>query len=358
MKEQKIKTWQIVCASVLCAIFVLGVILAVIFGINNLPNEMNIPNNNVEDLDNPVIVDVQNEHGISLCVDDATTASDGTTSQSVNATVTPSYADATLQWNLAFKNPSSTWAKGKSVDSYMTIDVSNDTSCCTVKCDEAFGEQIILTAISLVNPSVSASCSIDYEKRIKDFSVEIKEKTAGLVSAISFSDDELQYTFTPILTLGVGTIDPTPTYTYQFTDEFNSALTGISAGPIGFVPNTTVTDINNELTFSVFRLSSSSSSSLCKSVVGYGEYQYGESLLDMFYQNQNKAETYILTCLASVKKAIKAYNGNVLKFTCSYTSSNGNGVVVSKIKEIPIGTCNFPSLEASGASLDKTTVIF
>lgn len=356
MKEQKFKTWQIVCASVLCAIFVLGAILAVIIGVNYTPNKLNMPNDKVEDSDNPIVVDVQDEHGILLCIDDATTASDGTTSQTVTATVTPSYADATLQWSLAFKNPSSTWANDKNIDSYMTIDVNNDTSCCTVTCNEAFGEQIILTAVSVVNSSVFASCSIDYEKRIQDFSVEIKEKTLGLVSAISFSDDELQYTFTPTLTLGVGTIDPTPTYTYQFTDEFNSALPDTFDGPIGFVPNTTVTDINNELTFS--KLSFRLVSNIYSAPVGYGEYQYGTSLANMLNQNYSKAESYILSCIASVKKAIKAYNGNVLKFTCSYTSSNGNGVTVSKVKEIPIGTCNFPSLEVSAASLDKTTMVF
>lgn len=349
MKFTKKQVWQIIGVCALVALMITGLVLGLVFG---LKNKAESPQEIQPQESSPLVIETIEENGIMLTSSEAITASDGTTSQTVTATVTPSYADATLQWSLAFKNPSSTWAKDKSVDSYMTIVVSNDTTYCTVQCNEAFGEQIILKATSIVNSSATASCTIDYEKRIQDFSIEIREKTAGIVSAIAFSDEELQYTFTPTLTLGVGTIEPTPTYTYQFTDEFNSALTGISATLIGFVPNTTVTDINSKLTFSVPNFSGN------PPFVGYGTYQFSSSFNQMLNNNPSQAMSYASTVASSVKKAIKAYNGNVLKFTCSYTSSNGNGVTVSKVKEIPIGTCNFPSLEASSASLDKTTMVF
>lgn len=74
----------------------------------------------------------------------------------------------TCDWSIAFKNPSSSWANGKSVSSYVTI-VKNGTTC-NIKCNEAFGEQIILTAVATADPSKTASITIDYAKKIENIS--------------------------------------------------------------------------------------------------------------------------------------------------------------------------------------------
>lgn len=93
-----------------------------------------------------------------------------TSSVTVSATIEP--ADATNQgvnWSVAFKNPSSKWANGKSVSSYISLEPSEKTV--VVTCRSSFGEQIILTAASAENPDIKATCTIDYVKPLGNISL-------------------------------------------------------------------------------------------------------------------------------------------------------------------------------------------
>ena len=101
----------------------------------------------------------------------ATTAADGTTVSSspitLEATITPDTAtDKSVKWSVAFVNPSSEWATGKTVTDYVSISSSGLT--CTVTCHQAFGEQIKITVTSNDNPEATDSCVVDYLKRVED----------------------------------------------------------------------------------------------------------------------------------------------------------------------------------------------
>lgn len=87
--------------------------------------------------------------------------------QTVTASITPSDAlNKEVDWSVAWKNPSSTWAKGKDVTDYMTITPTSDGALtATVECIEAFGEQVLVTATSRDNPSAKGSCTADYMQR-------------------------------------------------------------------------------------------------------------------------------------------------------------------------------------------------
>ena len=66
------------------------------------------------------------------------------TTVTVKAVIEP--ADATNQlvdWEIAFVNPSSEWATGKTVTDYVSLDADNSLTA-TVTFKEAFGEQICL----------------------------------------------------------------------------------------------------------------------------------------------------------------------------------------------------------------------
>lgn len=66
-------------------------------------------------------------------------------------------------YSLAFKNPSSAWATGKKVTDYATVtqpSVGSKTATLTVK--KAFGEQIIVTAVSNRDPSIQATRPVEY----------------------------------------------------------------------------------------------------------------------------------------------------------------------------------------------------
>lgn len=348
MKENisKNKVWQIIGVAVLCAVCVLTAVLGIVFGMNHSSEDLNV-SKDMSNQDNIVVETVQ-EQGIKLT--SATTASDGTTTKTITATVNPTSAAQNVEWTLRWQDKTSDWAKGKNVQDYVTY--SGDSTI-TLECKAPFGEQIIVRATSFADNTKYGECTLDYEKRILDFSVEIREKTAGIVSAISFSDNELEYTFVPSLSLGVGTIDCVPKYTYQFTDEFIAAFSDIPNGITSFTPNTSVMSIDSHLKFSKPSFSGNS-----PTLVGYGQYSFSSSLNQMIQRDPQKAFSLVSTVTTSVEKAINAYHGNVLKFTCSYNSSNGNGVTFSKVKEISIGTCDFSSLKAKSVSLSNDSIIF
>ena len=100
------------------------------------------------------------------------TASEGIT---VTATVLPETAvNKNVMWAVRFANASSEWATGKTASDYVTVTPDAENSrIATVVCNEAFGEQIILTVASAADPTKMASCTIDYAQSITDVSVKI-----------------------------------------------------------------------------------------------------------------------------------------------------------------------------------------
>lgn len=87
------------------------------------------------------------------------------TAYTITATVLP--ADATnkkIDWSISFVDPSSDWAQGKLVEDYVSLSFL-DTQA-TLSCLAAFGEQIQITASSMEDSTVSASCLVDYAQKI------------------------------------------------------------------------------------------------------------------------------------------------------------------------------------------------
>ena len=94
----------------------------------------------------------------------ATVSGDGLTADQKNVT-----------WSAAaFKNPSSSWASGKSVATYVTATPSKNTL--TVQCLKAFGEQIVVTATSTFNKAVSKQLTVDYKEKIEFTGVTVNSK--------------------------------------------------------------------------------------------------------------------------------------------------------------------------------------
>lgn len=125
------------------------------------------------------------------------------TAYTLTATVQPSYAtDKTVDWSVAFVDPESDWATGKTVTDYVTVTPDSDGSATAkVVCLKAFGERIKITVMSRSNPNVTAYCFVDYKEKL-------------LTAALSLSGgevDESVYTGTWQLA------DPT-------TTEFSYAL--------------------------------------------------------------------------------------------------------------------------------------
>ena len=86
----------------------------------------------------------------------------------ISATLTPENAtNQNVTWSVAWKNPSSSWARGKTVTDYVTVTPdSSNSKVATVTCVKAFSEQVIVTATAAGNTSVKKTCTVDYEKRM------------------------------------------------------------------------------------------------------------------------------------------------------------------------------------------------
>ena len=96
-------------------------------------------------------------------------------SVTITATITPSTAlNKKVDWSLGWKNPESAWAKGKTVTDYVTLTPSSDGSLtATISCIKEFSEQIIVTVVSRANENASATCNVDYVKRIKSTGLSV-----------------------------------------------------------------------------------------------------------------------------------------------------------------------------------------
>lgn len=148
----------------------------------------------VNDLNNNVVVTPQEGNGgIRLMAEfqpEITGSDDDSDYEgatlTITATVSPdNSADNTgLDWSMAFKNPSSAWATGKTLADYMTLTPSGTDAAgsktVSVKCLKPFGEQIVITATSQDNPEVTASCTADFAQRVESATLKFGDLNVNL----------------------------------------------------------------------------------------------------------------------------------------------------------------------------------
>ena len=152
------------------------------------------------------------EYGISAMAE---------TAYSLTATITPS--NATIQdvsWSCAFENPSSSWANGENVADYVslpnTYSLKNSFSVL-----QAFSEPVIITVKSVSNPSVSATCKVDYVKRVTNVAFTTRTgETSLTVNPLDGEDNALKVE----VTYSGGTVEPTITYSMKtVTGDFRES---------------------------------------------------------------------------------------------------------------------------------------
>ena len=97
------------------------------------------------------------------------------TAYTLTATVEPADAtDKTVDWSVAFVNPSSEWANGKTVTDYVTVTPASDGALtANVACLKQFGEQIKITVTARSNPAAYASCIADYRQKVESWSAMV-----------------------------------------------------------------------------------------------------------------------------------------------------------------------------------------
>ena len=164
------------------------------------------------------------------------------TAYTLTATVYPvSASDKTVDWTIAWANAESAWATGKTVTDYVTAQAQADGSTvCIVSCLQAFGEQIEVTVTSRANENATATCTLDYTKRLTNPMVYINGYGAsGYLELESFYQDppegETEGEDLPALQAaaleGLGTISDN--CTYQWKVEYNQAFLDVAYAALG-----------------------------------------------------------------------------------------------------------------------------
>lgn len=158
------------------------------------------------------------------------------TAYTLTATITPAdAANKAIDWTIAFKNASSTWATGKTVTDYSTVTPSSDGAMTAVVANvAAFGEQIVVKATSRDNAEAYATCTVEYLQRTTGYTLTLDGKTYSTTGATTnsatptFATTKSAYAtvtvnkstvYTRVNTDGVGYISVKP------TKEFKTAIT-------------------------------------------------------------------------------------------------------------------------------------
>lgn len=142
----------------------------------------------------------------------------------ITATVTPENAtNIALDWSVAFADPASEWATGKTVTDFVIVTPTEDGALtAVVENFSAFGEQIIITVTSRENSAISASCTADYAERIMSLKgVRLAEFVYASLTSTN-ADDRC---FWEIFEANNGVVN---TNSYNFNVSFNSSVCTIS----------------------------------------------------------------------------------------------------------------------------------
>lgn len=124
------------------------------------------------------------QYGISPIAETAFTVTATVTGESLTE------EQQNVTWGAAaFKNPSSSWATGKSVGTYVTATPNKNQL--TVQCLKAFGEQIVIKCTSSYNTAVSKELTVDYKEKIEftGLTIDSKNMTGTLTETLDITGD-------------------------------------------------------------------------------------------------------------------------------------------------------------------------
>ena len=121
---------------------------------------------------------------------DAAAQSEEYASVELTATLSPDWVAGDLSWSIAFSDPASEWATGKTVTDYVTLTPNETALTATVQCLQPFGEQIVVTVSADEFEGVSASCTVDFAQRVKTVIYKDSQNLGSDGNGIDFSTAE------------------------------------------------------------------------------------------------------------------------------------------------------------------------
>ena len=171
----KSKVWQIIGVSVLCAVCVLTAVLGIVFGMNHSSEDLNVSKDMASDIDNGVLHDTT----VRLLSEVATTASDGSVSQTITAVITPADApNKAVDWSIA-------WADGDSrasenISNYITVTPASDGALtATVTCKKSFRGSVAYVKVVTREGKFEATSMITFDGIPSSLSVNASGLSTG-----------------------------------------------------------------------------------------------------------------------------------------------------------------------------------
>lgn len=171
----KSKVWQIIGVAVLCAVCVLTAVLGIVFGMNHSSEDLNVSKDMASDIDNGVLHDTT----VRLLGGVATTASDGSVSQTITAVITPADApNKAVDWSIA-------WADGDSrasenISDYITVTPASDGALtATVTCKKSFRGSVAYVKVVTREGKFEATSMITFDGIPSSLSVNASGLSTG-----------------------------------------------------------------------------------------------------------------------------------------------------------------------------------
>ncbi len=164
----------------------------------------------------------------------------------LKAIIQPSIAEnKNVSWSARWNNVSSDWSMDKDIADYITFDKPTTQSgeSVVLTCLQDFGEQILITASAEADNTIKATCSVDYQKRIKSVNYAFKYDNNNLDNVTAEADGVYRFAYTA--ELKSYTIEPIPVYSaYTIDISYSSVITGKFTDTFGFGSDTTLNNLS------------------------------------------------------------------------------------------------------------------
>lgn len=270
------------------------------------------------------------------------------TAYSVTASVNSDALDKAVIGSVAWKDASSSWASGKNIYDYVTLNQVTEYGLdFTFTVKQAIGEPVILKVASCVDSNVNATLQVDYLKEISSFTATLNPSlSANAAGRVYVGDTQNVVQITP--RYGVGTVQGNisgykTTFTVNdFTKNNLKSALNAGAGTNAFTVKSTLTVSGQNFTMPFLSVSFF--------LGGGGNDAGAKTILNNFFKTYgcgDSAGSMSNTAgVTSIKYEITYSYGSDYSKTLTYTDStsygfrNDNLSVIKTISEINLDKNN------------------
>lgn len=289
----------------------------------------------------------------------------------LTATITPTDAtNKVVDWSVAWKNANSTWAKGKTVTSYVTVTPTSDGALtANVQCLKAFSEQVIVTVAVRNAEDINATCTVDYVQKALGFDISVTYGTQTKILDLKYTSTDVTIDFpfqitsgasfqqAYILTWGAGPERGKSLYKIGYnlnlSEDYTISVSQQSFFTVSFAPTSAYISALSSAGVSTSGMSADTYSK------SFNANTSDLDMTDMFYLYCDSFGSVDATCWANYQKLrsnLKSKTSSVmLKVKCETGTTDGK--TVSTIYNIKFSTTSLTAL-ANGVELSSSGIQF